>query len=64
MNRHGWTLEPLPSKVENFIRQLDRETQERINFHLSISVILRFGMKIQQQLKNCVARKKDSIAIG
>lgn len=32
MNRRQYTLEPLPSKVENFIRRLDRETQERINF--------------------------------
>ena len=31
MNRQRYTLEPLPTKVENFIRRLDRETQERIN---------------------------------
>ena len=32
MNHRQYTLEPLPSKAENFIRRLDRETQERINF--------------------------------
>lgn len=31
MNHRRYTLEPLPSKVENFIRRLDRETQARIN---------------------------------
>ena len=31
VNRQRYTLEPLPTKVENFIRRLDRETQERIN---------------------------------
>ena len=31
MNHQRWTLELLPTKVENFIRRLDRETQERIN---------------------------------
>ena len=31
MNRPRYTLEPLPSKVENFIKRLDREIQERIN---------------------------------
>ena len=31
MNRQRYTLEPLPTKVENFIRRLDRATQERIN---------------------------------
>ena len=31
MNRQRYTLEPLPNKVENFIRRLDRVTQERIN---------------------------------
>ncbi len=31
MNHRRYTLEPLPSKVENFIRRLDRVTQERIN---------------------------------
>ncbi len=31
MNRQRYTLESLPTKVENFIRRLDRETQERIN---------------------------------
>ena len=30
MNHPRYTLEPLPSKVENFIKRLDRETQERI----------------------------------
>lgn len=32
VNRQRYTLEPLPTKVENFIRRLDRATQERINF--------------------------------
>ena len=32
MNHPRYTLEPLPTKVENFIRRLDRETHERINF--------------------------------
>ena len=32
VNRQRYTLEPLPTKVENFIRRLDRERQERINF--------------------------------
>ena len=31
MNHQRWTLERVPTKVENFIRRLDRETQERIN---------------------------------
>ena len=31
MNHPRWTLEPLPTKVERFIRRLDREMQERIN---------------------------------
>ena len=31
MNRQRYTLEPLPSKVENFIRRLDRGIQARIN---------------------------------
>lgn len=31
MNHRRYTLEPLPKKVENFIRRLDRETQARIN---------------------------------
>ena len=31
MNRQRYTLEPLPTKVENYIKRLDRETQERIN---------------------------------
>ncbi len=28
VNHPRYTLEPLPTKVENFIRRLDRETQE------------------------------------
>ena len=31
MNHPRWTLEPLPTKVESFIRRLDREMQARIN---------------------------------
>ena len=31
MNHQPYSLEPLPRKVENFIRWLDRDTQERIN---------------------------------
>ena len=31
MNRQQYILEPLPSKVENFIRRLDQGTQARIN---------------------------------
>ena len=31
MNRQPYTLEPLPRKVENFIKRRDRATQERIN---------------------------------
>ena len=31
MNRQRYALEPLPSKVENFIARLDREVQARIN---------------------------------
>ena len=63
VNRQRYTLEPLPTKVENFIRRLDRETQERINVLLSTSVVLRFDTKIQQRLEDYVGRRKDSIAI-
>ncbi len=31
VNRQPYTLEPLPSKVENFIKRRDRATQERIS---------------------------------
>ena len=31
MNLRPHTLAPLPTKVENFIRRLERETQEQIN---------------------------------
>lgn len=31
MNQQPFTLEPLPRKVENFIKRRDQATQERIN---------------------------------
>jgi hypothetical protein len=31
VNHQQYTLEPLPSKVENFIKRLEQETQERID---------------------------------
>ena len=31
MNHQPYRLEPLPSKVENFIKRLDRDMQERIS---------------------------------
>lgn len=31
MNRQPFTLEPLPKKVENFIKRRDQATRERIN---------------------------------
>ena len=31
MNQPRYTLAPLPRKVENFIKRLDRETQVRVN---------------------------------
>ena len=31
MNRQPYTLAPLPRKVENFIKQRDKATQQRIN---------------------------------
>ena len=35
MNHQPYTLEPLPRKVGNFIRRLDRDMQERISVALA-----------------------------
>ena len=58
MNRQRYTLEPLPNKVENFIRRLDRETQERINIAFEYITGSPFRHENPTRIKKLRGKKK------
>lgn len=58
MNHQPYTLERLPRKVENFIRRLDRDMQERINVALTYIVRSPFRHANPTIIKRLRGRKK------
>ena len=59
MNHQSYTLEPLPRKVENFIRRLDRDMQERINVALAHIVRSPFRHANPTIIKRLRGKKKE-----
>lgn len=62
VNHQRYTLEPLPTKVENFIQRLDREMQERINVAFEYIRSSPFQHENPTTIKNYVERRKGFIA--
>ena len=58
MNRRRYTLEPLPSKIENFIRRLDRVTQERINLAFAYITGSPFRHENPTTIRKLLGKKK------
>ncbi len=58
VNHQRYTLEPLPSKVENFIKRSDRETQERINFSFEYICNSPFRHENPTTIKKLRSKKK------
>ena len=63
VNRQPYTLEPLPRKVENFIKRRDRATQERINN--AFAYILRSPLRHENPttIKPLYGRKKWPLSL-
>ena len=59
VNRQPYTLEPLPSKVENFIQRRDRATKERINVAFAYIIRSPFRHENPTTLKRLHGRKKE-----
>ena len=63
MNRQPYTLEPLPRKVENFIKRRDRATQERINSAFAYILRSPFRHENPTTIKPLYGRKNDRYRI-
>ena len=59
MNRQPYTLEPLPRKVENFIKRRDPATQERINSAFEYILRSPFRHENPTIIKPLYGRKND-----
>ena len=59
MNAQPYTLEPLPRKVENFIKRRDRATQERIRRAFEHIIHSPFGHENPTTIKPLYGRKND-----
>ena len=59
MNHQPFTLEPLPRKVENFIKRRDQATQERINLAFEHILDSPFRHENPTIIKPLYGRKKD-----
>ena len=58
MNHQRYTLAPLPRKVENFIKRLNRETQVRVNVAFEYIVHSPFRHENPTTIKPLRGRKK------
>ena len=59
MNQRRYTLEPLPRKVENFIKRRDQTTQERINAAFEYITYSPFHHENPTTIRQLRARKRD-----
>ena len=59
VNQRRYTLEPLPRKVENFIKRRDQTTQERINAAFEYITYSPFHHENPTTIRQLQARKRD-----